>query len=126
MPATCPATTPTGCGACSRSPAELLRTAGLLREGFRLGEQLVDRVEALGPESRVGEVEPHDLGQHLRRIGTSGPQQVEVGPDDPGSLPLVAAEDGEGEQIAERVGVDVAGRPDEMGDVAPPDLVAVG
>src|SRR6267378_1896188 len=41
-------------------------------------------------------------------------------------LLLVAAEDGKGEQVPEGVGVDVARRSDEMGDVAPPDPVAVG
>ena len=56
----------------------------------------------------------------------AGRQQLQVGGGEARALLLVAAVDGERQQLAVRVRVDVARRGHEVGDVGPPRLVVVG
>ena len=62
----------------------------------------------------------------LRRQRAAGGQQLEVGGREVLALLLVAAVDGEREQLPVGVGVDVARRVDEVGHVGPPGAVALG
>ena len=74
---------------------------------------------------RSVEVEADHLRELLGRLGSAGAKHVEIRLDHRVALELVLAEDREREEEAVRIRVDVAGRPDEVRDVAPPGRVAV-
>ena len=76
------------------------------------------------PGSR--EVDPQPADEHVRPVRAAGGQQLAVAPGEAGPLGLVPGVEREHEQLAERVGVDVARRVDKVGDVAPPVPVPLG
>src|SRR5688500_8225011 len=88
-------------------------------------ELALDELEAGAPEARIREVDSHDLTELLRRPRAARAQQVEIRRDEALALLLVPAVDGEREQVAVGVRVDVAGRVDEVPDIRPPDAVVV-
>ena len=67
-----------------------------------------------------------DLRELFGRARAARGEQLEVGRDEGLALLLVAAVDGEREQLAVGVGVDVARDADEVVDLGPPAAVVVG
>ena len=96
--------------------------------GGRLGgvELLGDEVEAAVPEARIGEVDADDPAELLGRAAAAAGEHLEVVGDDLLAALDVEAVDRERQQLPVGVGVDVAGRADEVGDVGPPGAVALG
>src|SRR5690606_868473 len=86
----------------------------------------VDDGQARVPEAGVGQVAVDDAAQLLGPAGAAGGQQLEVPGHELVAALDVAGVDGQGEQLAVRVGVDVARGADEVRDVAPPAAVPVG
>ena len=81
------------------------------------------------PESQkpgIGQVDADDRAQLLGAARAAGRKQLQVARDERLALCGEAAVRRQRQQLAIGVGVDVAGRVDEVGDVGPPDPVAVG
>ena len=74
----------------------------------------------------IGEVDADDPTELLGRAGASAGEHLEVVGDDLLAALDVEPVNGERQQLAVRVRVDVARRADEVGDVGPPGPVAVG
>ena len=89
-------------------------------------ELALDEHEAAVPEARVREVDADEPAELLGRARAARLEQLEVVGHERLALLLVAAVDGEREQLAVGVGVDVARDADEVVDVGPPAAVVVG
>ena len=99
------------------------RVLGGLLGGVELA---LHEVQALVPEGRVGEVHADDRAELLGRLRPARAEQLDVLGLEARALLLVAAVDRQREQLPVGVRVDVAGGGDEVGDVGPPRLVALG
>src|SRR5215216_6176212 len=104
----------------------VLRPAGFARGRLGRRELALDEGEPAVPEAGVGEVDPDDPAELLGRHRAAGRQQLQVRRDELLAVLLVAAVDGECEQLPVGVRVDVAGCVDEVRDVRPPAAVALG
>src|SRR3954452_12633784 len=98
---------------------ERARAAGALdpprlaRRGLRRLELALDERQPLVPEARVGEVDADDRAQLLGAPGAARAEQLEVGGHERLALLLVAAVDGERQQLPVGVRVHVARGGDE-------------
>src|SRR5262245_4800658 len=77
-----------------------LDTPRLARRGLRGVELALDDVEPTVPEARVRKVDPDDLAQLLGAARPARGQQLEVGGHERRALLLVAAVDGERQELA--------------------------
>src|SRR5262249_31394434 len=84
--------------------------------GERLGllEQTLEQVEAPVPEARIGDVEPDRGEELLGRIRSARFEQREIARYERGSLLVVAPQQREYEELAERVRIAVERRVDEV------------
>src|SRR2546426_12039749 len=95
-------------------------------ESLDLADHAVQDLQTGVPEPGVGDVHAQLPDELVRPRGTARGEEFQVVVDEARPHLKVTVVDGEREQVAERVGVDVAGRVQEVADVAPPHLVLVG
>src|SRR3954447_16930727 len=109
--------------AVASGPSHRVRLGGCL---LGVVELALDQVEAHVPEAWIGQVDPDDPAELLGREGPAGAQHLHVAGDEALALLDIALVDRQREQLAVRIGVDVAGCGREVVHVGPPGAVAVG
>src|SRR5690606_38273702 len=107
------------------SPGASLRSRAPPGRLLGLVDERLDGGEALLPEGRVAEVDAEAAYELVRPVRAAGAEEAEVGVGEAVLPVAVARVEGEHEQLAEGVGVDVARRVDEVRDVAPPHAVVI-
>src|SRR6266571_3842696 len=96
------------------------------REALYLTHHSVQDFQAGVPEARVRDVHPDTSHQLVGTRRSARRQELQVVVDEGWSALEVAVVDGQRQQVAERVRVDVARSVHEVAHVAPPDLVLLG
>src|SRR5207244_3015881 len=94
-------------------------SAGVSAQLFQLVDKAANHAEALRPEGRIARVKTERRQQFAVAQGAAGAQQVEIALGKASMRVLVDRVERVHQAIAERVGVDVELRVDEMRDVGP-------
>src|SRR5207244_1803644 len=94
-------------------PVDLSRLA-LVRQSLYFAHHTVEDLQPRIPETGVGNVHSQAPHQLVRSFRSAGGQELQVGVDELWAFLEVAVVDGQGQQVAERVGVHVARRMHEM------------
>src|SRR5205814_2433787 len=93
-------------------------------ECFQFGDKAADDAEALRPESRVGGIESERRQELAVAQRAAGPKQVEIALGKALMRVLIVGVKRIHQAIAERIGVDIERRMNEMRDVGP--VIPVG